>query len=263
VSPDRRYQLQSEDANRRLDALLEQLRVPEAAWPLYAEMLTTALKMYEDGTGVADLKIANNAFKEIRYGFKVFGPWRTVPKVTVFGSARTPREHPISEQAHAFGKRITGAGWMVMTGAGGGVMSSAQEGAGGERSFGLNIRLPFEQEANPWIASDPKLIRFKSFFTRKLFLVREAHAMTFLPGGFGTADEAFEALTLIQTGKVRNFPVVLVGSDYWQELIDWVNGHLVAEGKISPPDAELLQVIDDPEQVRDVLMRAVHRQAQA
>ncbi len=250
VSADRRYQLQSEEANRRLDALLEHLRVPEAAWPLYAEMLTTALKMYEDGTGVADLKIANSAFKEIRYGFKVFAPWRNVPKVTVFGSARTPREHPIAEQAYAFGKRITGAGWMVMTGAGGGVMSSAQEGAGGERSFGLNIRLPFEQEANPWIAADPKLISFKYFFTRKLFLVREAHAMAFLPGGFGTADEAFEALTLIQTGKSPVLPLVMLdepGGTYWKTFDTFVRREMVGRGMVGPTDPDLYRITDDVE----------------
>jgi uncharacterized protein (TIGR00730 family) len=250
VSADRRYQLQSEDANRRLDALLEHLRVPEASWPLYAEMLTTALKMFEDGTGVADLKIANAAFKEIRYGFKVFAPWRNVPKVTVFGSARTPREHPISEQAYAFGKRIIGAGWMVMTGAGGGVMSSAQEGAGGERSFGLNIRLPFEQEANPWIASDPKLISFKYFFTRKLFLVREAHAMAFLPGGFGTADEAFKALTLIQTGKSPVLPLVMLdepGGTYWKTFDTFVRREMVGRGMVGASDPDLYRVTDDVE----------------
>src|SRR4030095_15419471 len=150
VSADRRYQLKSEEATRRLDALLEHLRVPESTWPLYAEMLTTALKMYEDGAGIADLKIANAAFKEIRYGFKEFAPWRNVPKVTMFGSASTPRSNPISEQAFAYSKRITGAGGMVMTGAGAGVMGSAQEGAGAERSFGLNIRLPFEAGGHPW-----------------------------------------------------------------------------------------------------------------
>src|SRR4030095_30861 len=140
VSADRRYQLQSEEANRRLDALLEHLRVPEFTWPLYAEMLTTALKMYEDGAGIADLKIANAAFKEIRYGFKVFAPWRNVPKVTMFGSARTPRSSPISEQAFAFSKRITGAGWMVMTGAGAGGSGSAQGGGGAEGMRGGGSR---------------------------------------------------------------------------------------------------------------------------
>jgi uncharacterized protein (TIGR00730 family) len=250
VSPDRHYHLQSEDANRRIDALLEQLRVPEPSWPLYADMLTTALKMYEDGAGIADIKIANNAFKEIRYGFKVFAPWRNVPKVTVFGSARTRREHPISEQAFAFGKRITGAGWMVMTGAGGGVMGSAQEGAGAERSFGLNIRLPFEQEANPWIADDPKLITFKYFFTRKLFLVREAHAMAFLPGGFGTADEAFEALTLIQTGKSPVLPIVMLdepGGTYWKTFDEFVRREMVGRGMVSANDPDLYRITDDVE----------------
>jgi uncharacterized protein (TIGR00730 family) len=250
VSPDRHYHLQSEEGNRRIDALLEQLRVPESSWSLYADMLTTALKMYEDGAGVADLKIANAAFKEIRYGFKVFAPWRNVPKVTVFGSARTLRAHPISEQAYAFGKRITGAGWMVMTGAGGGVMGSAQEGAGTERSFGLNIRLPFEQEANPWIADDPKLIRFKYFFTRKLFLVREAHAMTFLPGGFGTADEVFEALTLIQTGKSPMLPLVMIdepGGTYWKTFDEFIQQEMVAQGMVSPNDRSLYRITDDVE----------------
>jgi uncharacterized protein (TIGR00730 family) len=250
VSPDRHYHLQSEEANRRVDALLEQLRVPESTWPFYSDMLTTALKMYEDGAGVADLKIANAAFKEIRYGFKVFAPWRNIPKVTVFGSARTPRNHPISEQAYAFGKRITGAGWMVMTGAGGGVMGSAQEGAGGERSFGLNIRLPFEQEANPWIADDPKLISFKYFFTRKLFLVREAHAMTFLPGGFGTADEVFEAMTLIQTGKSPVLPLVMLdepGGAYWKTFDDFIQREMVERGMVSPNDPGLYRMTDDAE----------------
>ena len=124
VSADRRYHLQSEEANRAVDALLEQLRVPEGQWRLYSEMLTTVLKLYEDGAGVVDLKITSAALKELRYGYKVFAPWRSVPKVTVFGSARTPADHPVSQQAHAFGKRMTSAGWMVMTGAGSGVMGS-------------------------------------------------------------------------------------------------------------------------------------------
>jgi uncharacterized protein (TIGR00730 family) len=266
VSAERRYQLQSEEANRRLDALLEQLRVPEATWPYYAEMLTTALKMYEDGAGTADLKIANAAFKEIRYGFKVFAPWRTVPKVTVFGSARTPRSSPISEQAFAFSKRITGAGWMVMTGAGAGVMGSAQEGAGAERSFGLNIRLPFEQEANPWIADDPKLISFKYFFTRKLFLVREAHAMVFLPGGFGTADEAFEALTLVQTGKSPVLPLVMLdepGGTYWKSFDEFVRREMVSRGLVSANDPSLYRITDDVEQAAaevEYFYRLLHSQ---
>jgi hypothetical protein len=248
VSPERRYHLQSEDANRRLDALLEHLRVPETSWRLYSELLTTVLKMYEDGAGIADLKIANASLKELRYGFKVFAPYRHVQKVTVFGSARTAPDDPVSEQAHAFGRRMTTGGWMVITGAGSGVMGAAQKGAGRERSFGLNIRLPFEQEANPWIAADPKLISFKYFFTRKLFLVREANAMAFFPGGFGTADEVFETLTLIQTGKAPVLPIVLVdapGGTYWKIFEEFIGGQMAAAGMISPEDTTFFRATAD------------------
>jgi uncharacterized protein (TIGR00730 family) len=250
VGHDRRYQLRSDEANRRIDALLEQLRVPEATWRLYGDMLTTVLKMFEDGTGVVDLKIASASLKEMRYGFKVFAPYRHVPKVTVFGSARTPLEHPVSRQAYEFGKRMADAGWMVITGAGSGVMGASQHGAGRERSFGLNIRLPFEQEANPWIADDPKLISFKYFFTRKLFLVREAHAMVFFPGGFGTGDEAFEALTLMQTGKAPLLPIVMVdapGGTYWASFIAFMEREMVASGMIASGDVNLFRITDDVE----------------
>ena len=251
MSAERRYQLQDDEANRQIDALLERLRVPGATWRFQAEMLTTALKMFEDGAQVADLKIANSALKELRYGFKVFAPYRSVPKVTVFGSARTPADHAVSQQARRFGKRMTGSGWMVITGAGSGVMGAAQEGAGRERSFGMNIRLPFEQDANPWIADDPKLISFKYFFTRKLFLVREAWAMAFFPGGFGTGDEVFETLTLIQTGKAELVPVVLVdapGGRFWRRWVEFVREQMVGPGMISPEDLELFRVTDSVEE---------------
>jgi len=247
VSPERRYQLQNQDANRQIDALLEGLRVPGQKWRYESELVTTALKLFEDGAQVADLKIASAALKEIRYGFKVFAPYRDVPKVTVFGSARTAADHPVSRQARAFGKRMTEAGWMVITGAGSGVMGAAQEGAGRERSFGMNIRLPFEQDANPWIADDPKLISFKYFFTRKLFLVREAWAMAFFPGGFGTGDEVFETLTLIQTGKAEIVPVVLVdapGGSYWRRWGEFVQEEMVGTGMVSPDDVDLFRVVD-------------------
>ena len=251
VSADRRYHLQSEEANRQLDVVLEQLRVPEATWRLYAEMLTSVLKMFDDGAGVMDLKITSSALKELRYGFKVFAPYRHVPKVTVFGSARTPADHPVSRQAHGFGKRMTGAGWMVITGAGSGVMGAAQEGAGRERSFGLNIRLPFEQEANPWIADDPKLITFKYFFTRKLFLVKEASAVVLFPGGFGTMDECFELLTLMQTGKSAIVPVVLVETGpkpYWRIWDRFVQGVLVDRRLIDAGDTAFYRIVDGVEE---------------
>ncbi|HTY77924.1 MAG TPA: TIGR00730 family Rossman fold protein [Candidatus Bathyarchaeia archaeon] len=247
VSPERRYQLQNAEANQQIDALLERLRVPGETWRLESELVTTALKLFEDGAATGDLKIANNALKELRYGFKVFAPYRSVPKVTVFGSARTPVDHPVSMQARAFGARMTGAGWMTITGAGSGVMGASQEGAGRESSFGLNIRLPFEQDANPWIADDPKLITFKYFFTRKFFLVREAWAMAYFPGGFGTGDEVFESLTLMQTGKAEIVPVVLVdapGGRYWQRWLDFVREQMVETGMVSPEDLALFRVTD-------------------
>ena len=247
MKAERRYQLQDEEANRQVDALLERLRVPGGMWRYEAEMLTIALKMYEDGAQVADLKIANSALKELRYGFKVFAPYRSVPKVTVFGSARTPADHPVSQEARGFGKRMTESGWMVITGAGSGVMGAAQEGAGREKSFGMNIRLPFEQDANPWIADDPKLISFKYFFTRKLFLVREAWAMAFFPGGFGTGDEVFETLTLIQTGKAEIVPVVLVdapGGTYWRRWVEFVREEMLQTGMISPEDMGFFLVVE-------------------
>jgi uncharacterized protein (TIGR00730 family) len=168
-----------------------------------------------------------------------------MPKVTVFGSARTPPDHAITLQANDFGRGMVEAGWMVITGAGSGVMGGAQAGAGREQSFGLNIRLPFEQEANPWIAEDPKLITFKYFFTRKLFLLKESAAACFLPGGFGTCDEVFEVLTLIQTGKSHLFPVVLVdqpGGTYWSRWAEFIETELKGNGLISPPDSSLYRI---------------------
>jgi uncharacterized protein (TIGR00730 family) len=248
VGPERRYQLQSEEANLRLEALVDWLGIPEPGSRLYADLLTTVLKMHEDGAPIVDLKIANAALKELRYGFKVFAPYRHVPKVTVFGSSRIPFAHAIAGQARRFGERMTAMGWMVITGAGSGVMGAAQAGAGRERSFGLNIRLPFEQEANPWIVDDPKLITFKYFFTRKLFLAREAHAMAFFPGGFGTCDEMFETLTLVQTGKAPILPVVLVdapGGGFWRGVMDLMTEHMVAGGLISPEDLGLVRITED------------------
>ena len=259
--PERRYALQNEDANRLIGELVEVAAVPPDRRGYFQHLLTTVMKLHEDGASTGDLKVTNTGLKELRYSYKVFAPYRDVRKVTVFGSARTLPTASAAMAALMFGRRMVEEGWMVITGAGAGIMGAAQEGAGGERSFGLNIRLPFEQEANPWIASDPKLITFKYFFTRKLFLVREAHAMAFLPGGFGTADEAFEALTLIQTGKVSNFPVILFGSSYWQGMVDWLRQTAVSAGNIGASDLNLFHVTDDPkEAVRIVLDARARRE---
>ena len=246
----RRYQLQNDAANRLIQELVDATSVPPEKRGLVQQMLTTVLKLHEDGTPTGDLKITNAALKELRYAYKVFAPYRDVRKVTVFGSARTPETEPAARAARLFGRRMVEQGWMVVTGAGAGIMGAAQEGAGGERSFGLNIRLPFEQEANPWIAADPKLITFKYFFTRKLFLVKEAHAVALFPGGFGTMDETFELLTLLQTGKTPIVPIVLVeggAQPYWRVWDVFVRGTLVEQGLIQRNDLAFYRIVDSIE----------------
>jgi uncharacterized protein (TIGR00730 family) len=251
VAESRRYQLQNESANRLILQLLEVAAVPEDRRGAFQHLLTTVLKLHEDGASSGDIKITNTALKELRYAYKVFAPYRHVRKVTVFGSARTPATELAAESARRFGRRMVEERWMVVTGAGAGIMGATQEGAGGEQSFGLNIRLPFEQEANPWIASDPKLITFKYFFTRKLFLLKEASALALFPGGFGTMDEAFEALTLMQTGKATIVPVVLVetaAKPFWRPWDEWVRGTLAGQGLIGKHDTALYRVVSSEDE---------------
>jgi len=251
VAEPRRYQLQVDAANRLITDLLDAEDVPAERRGFYQQLLTTALKLHEDGAGTGDLKITTTALKELRYAYKVFAPYAAVRKVTVFGSARAASSEEAVASARLFGKRMTEEGWMVVTGAGAGIMGAAQEGAGGEQSFGLNIRLPFEQEANPWIASDPKLITFKYFFTRKLFLVKEASGVALFPGGFGTMDETFELLTLMQTGKSALVPVVLIEAGpkpYWRIWHRWIAGTLVERGLIDAEDTSLFRIVDTPDE---------------
>jgi uncharacterized protein (TIGR00730 family) len=247
VAETRRYQLRSEAANRLILELIQAAEVPPDQRGIYQQLLTTVLKLRDDGTLAGDLKVTNTALKELRYAFKVFAPYRHVRKVTVFGSARTIPTHAAALAATRFGARMVEEGWMVVTGAGAGIMGAAQEGAGGERSFGLNIRLPFEQEANPWIASDPKLITFKYFFTRKLFLLKEASALALFPGGFGTMDETFEVLTLMQTGKATIIPMVLIEAGptpFWRRWDEWVRNTLATEGLIEEDDTAFYRIVD-------------------
>jgi uncharacterized protein (TIGR00730 family) len=256
VPESRRYQLQNDAANGLIAQLLETVDVPPDRRGYYQQMLTTVLKMAEDGALSGDLKITNAALKELRYAYKVFAPYRDVRKVTVFGSARTPATEAAALLAREFGRRLVEESWMVVTGAGHGIMGAAQEGAGGERSFGLNIRLPFEQEANPWIANDPKLITFKYFFTRKLFLVKEANAVALFPGGFGTMDEAYEVVTLMQTGKATIVPLVLVEAGpkpYWRIWDRWNAATLIERRLIGADDACFYRVVDTVEDaVREI-----------
>lgn len=195
-----------------------------------------------------DLKIANAALREMREGFEVFAPYRSVRKITMFGSARTLSTDPLYAQARDLASRLAALGWSTVTGAGPGIMAAGMEGAGPDHSFGINIRLPFEQAPNEFISTDPKLVSMKYFFTRKLLLVKESHGYAVLPGGFGTLDESFELLTLIQTGKAQPAPVVLLevpGGNYWHAWEQFVVGEVAARGLIASEDANLYLITDD------------------
>src|SRR5438105_5101489 len=192
---------------------------------LVEDIIETALRLADDKADRLDVKVITSALKELRYASKIFSPFRGQRKVTVFGSARTRPETAEYQQAVAFGKAIVDHGFMVITGGGEGIMGAAQRGAGRDKSFGLNIRLPFEQEPNIDIAGDRKLINFKYFFTRKLCFIKESDAIVLFPGGFGTHDEGFETLTLLQTGKCDPLPVVLMDvpqGNYWTQFDEYV-----------------------------------------
>lgn len=218
---------------------------------LAEDIIETALRLVDDGADRLDAKVITAALKELRYAAKVFAPYRSKRKVSVFGSARTKPEMPEYQQAAAFGHAITQHGFMVITGGGEGIMGAAQRGAGRDHSFGLNIRLPFEQEPNVEIAGDPKLISFKYFFTRKLCFIKESDAIALFPGGFGTHDEGFEVLTLMQTGKSQPKPVVFIDrprGKYWKTWWRFVEDHLLDEGLISREDLALFKITDDIEE---------------
>lgn len=229
---------------------------------LLKEMMLTTLRMAEDKTSRKDIKISHFALREMKYANHLFSKYRDKRKVTVFGSARVERGDPIFGQAVSFSRMMVKKGFMIITGAGGGVMKGAQMGAGRKNSFGLNIILPFEQEPNRYIVGDPKLIYFRYFFTRKLFFLREADAVVLFPGGFGTQDEGFETLTLMQTGKSLPFPVVLVdtpGGSYWREWMEYLEDHILARGLISPEDFSFFKITDDIGEAVEEIVRFYNR----
>jgi uncharacterized protein (TIGR00730 family) len=209
-------------------------------------------------TSREDLKILSQTLRELRRAFNVFAPYRTQRKVTVFGSARTPRDAPTYKVAVELGKRMADSGWFVVTGASTGIMEAGHRGAGRNRSMGINIMLPFEQSANEIIHGDEKLVTMKYFFTRKLMFVKECDAVVCLPGGFGTLDEAFEVLTLLQTGKRELMPLVFLdapGSSYWQDWLTYIRKHLLDTRMISLEDLSLFRVTDSVEETVDEILR--------
>jgi len=225
---------------------------------LIKELIHTTLGLIEDGAGRGEIKILNAALREMRLSFQVFEPYAKRRKVSVFGSARTPVGAPEFEQARAFGRRMAELGYMVITGAGGGVMLGANEGAGRDDSFGCMISLPFEPSANEVIDQDAKLITYKYFFTRKLTFVKETDALVLFPGGFGTLDECFEALTLSQTGKTDPLPIVFLdipGGDYWTSFERHVEEQLLRRGLIGADDRQLYHVAEDIEDAAQTILR--------
>jgi hypothetical protein len=217
---------------------------------LAEELLTASAGMIADHPATLDLKIAASAVVEMRDAYGMFAPYRGRKKVTIFGSARTKQSDPLYEQARNVAAQLGDHGWMVITGAGPGIMHAAMQGAGREMSIGVSIRLPFEQQANPVIAGDPKYVSMKYFFTRKLMLVKESSAFVCLPGGFGTLDEMFELLTLTQTGKGVPVPIVFletVGDNYWERVANLINDQLVARGFVDQIDTNLYLITDSTE----------------
>jgi len=236
---------------RRLQARLHELaqELPEVEHgDLLERAFASLAAIASEDLSRLDWKILNGALDDMRRGFQTFSGYRHTRKITIFGSARISPETPEYAMAVAFAREVVRQGFMVMTGAGGGIMAAGNEGAGAERSFGLNIQLPSEQGSNPHIAGDPKLIDFKYFFTRKLFFLNESDAIALFPGGYGTQDEAFECLTLCQTGRQSPVPLVLVdrpGGTYWKAWNDYICQHLIADGLVSPEDSDIYTLTDD------------------
>jgi len=223
-----------------------------------ASIIENALKLLKDVEDSGDVRVIQTALRELRYAFKLFAPYAHVRKVAMFGSARTQPARQEYQQAFEFGRKVAAAGFMVITGAGPGIMQAGHEGAGPEMSFGASIRLPWEQSANPVIREDKKLVMFKYFFTRKLIFIRHSDAIALFPGGFGTMDEGYEALTLMQTGKSQLMPLVLIdrpGGTYWKTWDKQVREHLLRDELISPDDLNLYQITDNTDQAVKIITR--------
>ncbi len=245
---------ESGNGDKALKGLIDELAskaATEETRELFREILTAAVKLGMESGDKADLKVVNSTLKELRYSFKVFSPYRNVKKAIIFGSARSKETSAEYKMAEEFASKITKKGFMVVTGGGPGVMEAGNRGAEPGKDFALNIRLPFEQEPNPYIDEKQRLISFKYFFTRKLIFIKETDATTLFPGGFGTNDEGFEALTLIQTGKSKPRPIILMeppGSTYWTDWDRFVRRQLVGEGYVSKEDLNLYRIMSDVDQ---------------
>jgi len=263
-SPQRNAQTGEEQPSPRDGAIRDFLArfAPSPDAELLAEMMVTICRLANEKCGRGELKILNTALKELRYAFKTFAPYSDIRKVSIFGSSRTLEHEAEYQQAQRFAARMREHNWMVITGAGDGIMRAGHGGAGRDKSFGVAIRLPFEQSTNDIIAEDHKLVNFKYFFTRKLMFIKEASAVVLFPGGFGTQDEGFEALTLVQTGKAPPLPIVLVdapGGSYWQRWEEYVRRELLGGRMIDAEDLKLCFITDDAEAAVAEILRFYRR----
>ena len=243
--------------NEEILQLVAKWKAPEFSDD-FAEMIGSLYKLSQQDPSSSDMSLFKRSMAELRYAQRIFAPYRHIKKICIFGSARIRPPAPVYECATEFARLMTEASYMTITGAGDGIMSAAQHGAGAEKSFGLNILLPFEQHPNEVIRNDPKLVTFRYFFTRKLTFLREASAVAAFPGGFGTLDEGMEVITLMQTGKARLIPLVLIdepGGKFWKNFIHYVSEHLMADKLISPEDFNLFKWTDSVTEARNEILR--------
>jgi hypothetical protein len=238
-----RYGTGHAELDERITQLIEEAGIVRDR-DLVFEMLVSSLRLGREATDRGNLKLVNSALKELRYTFFTFEPYEEISKVSIFGSARIKPDQAAYEVAREFGARMAAEDWMIITGAGPGIMEAGIEGAGTDSAFGVNIVLPFEASTTPLLAGDPKLINYRYFFTRKLTFVKESKAFALLPGGFGTMDEAFELLTLMQTGRSPICPVVLLepeGGTYWTTWRSFVERELLDRGLVDATDLDLVR----------------------
>lgn len=244
------YKTNDPEIDRMIDDLADRCASGDCR-EIFRQIFTTVTKLGLEHDDLGDFKLVNTTLKELRHSFRVFSPYRTRRKVMVFGSARTQENGPDYILAQEVSRQLVQQGYMMISGAGPGIMEAVNRGAGKEHSFGVNIKLPFEQSANPYIIDDPKLMQCKYFFTRKLIFAKESDATILLPGGFGTLDEGFEMLTLFQTGKTLPRPIVLLEDskgDYWKTWLDFLDSVLIERGFVSQEDRKLLQVAHSPQE---------------
>lgn len=247
--------IESDNCEQIIDEYIQQLDLSSSEMKTYIrQILAVAGKLADDGASTLELKIITNALKEIRYGFKLFQEYRETRKIAVFGSARTEPDESNYRMAESFSKNAADSGYMLISGAGPGIMEAVNKGAGAENSFGLNIQIPFEGQSNKYIEDDPKCMTFRYFFSRKLLFSKESEAIVYFPGGFGTHDELFELLCLMQTGRHHLAPLILCDSDgYWAHFIEYLEDVLLENGTIGSNDLHLFDYVNSASEALEII----------